>query len=71
MSGGSYDYAFHHIDDFIGAMRADTPERVAFRAHLELVSAAMKAIEWVDSYDYVENAEVEPINECLRNSKNP
>lgn len=60
MSGGSHDYAYEKVDAFIelildrswgdGAVRL-TPLRRLFIRHLKLVSAAMKAVEWVDSGD--------------------
>jgi hypothetical protein len=60
MSGGSYDYAYGHLDTFAESMRghggcgdyaAPPALREAFRAHLRLVARAMRAIEWNDSGD--------------------
>lgn len=63
MSGGSYNYAYRYVEEFADALerneRIDGGElsepngldRLAFAAHLRKVAAAMKAIEWVDSYD--------------------
>ena len=58
MSGGSYDYAYTHVNDFADAMReegscsaARPALRRAFREHLRLISDAMRAIEWNDSGD--------------------
>lgn len=48
MSGGSHDYAYRHVANF---STGGTPLRNAFKAHLEKVAAAMKAIEWNDSGD--------------------
>lgn len=67
MSGGSYNYAFQHVERFADALEAGTTcpdyddgrptgcennhDRIGFAAHLRKVAAAMKAIEWVDSGD--------------------
>lgn len=55
MSGGSYDYAYHHVDDMADAMahrsRDATPLRRAFIEHMRLVARAMHAVEWNDSGD--------------------
>lgn len=63
MSGGSYEYAFEVVERFAEHLEAgktfegrDTGEatclvRLGFAAHLRKVAAAMKAIEWEDSYD--------------------
>lgn len=55
MSGGSYNYAFRHVDEMaesIETRHRSTPLRRAFAEHLKLVGKAMHAIEWVDSGDY-------------------
>lgn len=58
MSGGSYDYAYTHVNDFADALReegscsaARPALRRAFREHLRMVADAMRAIEWNDSGD--------------------
>ena len=60
MSGGSYDYAYRHLEDFAEALRLRTPGqcyaaspalRMAFAEHCEMVAIAMKAVEWNDSGD--------------------
>lgn len=56
MSGGSYDYAYRQVEEFIerldvGGSTMTNDLRSRFRRHLVLVAAAMKAIEWVDSAD--------------------
>lgn len=63
MSGGSYDYAYLIVEHFaerlesgrtIDGRRTDSANclaRLGFAAHLRKVAEAMKAIEWVDSYD--------------------
>lgn len=63
MSGGSYEYAHYTVERFADALESgitfggnDTGEatclvRLGFAAHLRKVAAAMKAIEWEDSFD--------------------
>jgi hypothetical protein len=67
MSGGSYDYAYRHVEAFADALEdgvtcpdcgptrptgcENNLDRLGFAAHLRKVAAAMKAIEWVDSGD--------------------
>lgn len=59
MSGGSYNYAYRHVEDFADEMRAeggcgdysDPTHRALFRIYLRRVAAAMKAVEWNDSGD--------------------
>jgi hypothetical protein len=63
MSGGSYNYAFERVNDFIELLESgrdidgretgceNSLDRLGFAAHLRKVSDAMKAIEWVDSGD--------------------
>lgn len=63
MSGGSMDYLYSRIKEAHFAL--DTPERKAFKAHLEKVAKACKAIEWVDSSDSSEGTEIEAILECI------
>jgi hypothetical protein len=70
VSGGSHDYAYTHVTDFIDGMdgrgeHGDTPLRLAFKVLLGLVSQAMHDIEWVDSYDYSPGDEDEAIRKCL------
>lgn len=43
----------------------DTPERKAFKAHLEKVANALHDIEWVDSGDIGNGGENEAIRACL------
>lgn len=54
MSGGSYNYAFHHIDDLASEIsKTDSdPRRASFVKLLKLVAKACHDIEWVDSCDY-------------------
>lgn len=69
MSGGHYDYAYKHVQEFADQLLVEgTPHTVlrsAFREHLEKVAEAMKAVEWVDSSDTGPGSEVEAIRECL------
>ncbi len=63
MSGGSYEYAFHVVERFADALEsgedfnqrptedANSHVRLGFAVHLRKVAAAMKAVEWEDSYD--------------------
>ena len=63
MSGGSYEYAYDKVERMAEALErgrtfegretegANDHARLAFAVHLKKVAAAMKAIEWVDSYD--------------------
>jgi hypothetical protein len=54
MSGGSYNYAFHAVDDFASTLRnrhADDPLLLAFAHHLDFVSRAMHDVEWDESGD--------------------
>jgi hypothetical protein len=63
MSGGSMDYLYSRILD--ANFELNTPERKAFKAHLEKVAKACKAIEWVDSGDSSEGSETNKILECV------
>lgn len=68
MSGGSMNYLYSHIQD--AEFDLTTPERIAFKKHLELVSKACKAIEWVDSEDNSEGSETEVILKCINIKSN-
>jgi hypothetical protein len=80
VSGGSWDYAFGLIADIADALRNDTSTgsrrplplnddqrlwRRRLAAHLQLVSEALHAIEWVDSYDYSYPEDVEAIKKVF------
>jgi hypothetical protein len=77
MSGGSYDYAYCHAENFAASLEGDqqsiyegaskyrTPHREAFASLLRLVAKAMHDIEWVDSCDYGEGDENEAIMAAL------
>lgn len=66
MSGGSMDYLCYKVMD--ANFAENTPERKAFRKHLDKVGEALKDIEWVDSGDNAKGDENEAIMEVL-NSK--
>jgi hypothetical protein len=71
MSGGSYDYAYHKVNDFADQLRRSdhyktNPRRMAFAILLYKVSEAMKSIEWVDSCDYGPGDEDADINACFQ-----
>jgi hypothetical protein len=67
MSGGSYDYAYRHVDEMADELsqRRHTPLRRAFAAHMKLVAKAMHAIEWEDSGDGADD--VAAMKACLSN----
>ena len=65
MSGGSYEYAYRHVEEFAEAIRGKSVLRDAFADHLELVARAMHDIEWVDDDDYGEGDDDEPIRAVL------
>lgn len=49
MSGGSMNYLYGRVQD--AEFVLNTSLRVAFKRHLQVVGAALKAIEWNDSGD--------------------
>jgi hypothetical protein len=67
MSGGSHNYAYRHVEEFIEGLecRELTPARLAFRDHLKRVAWAMHHIEWVDSFDYAAGEEISAIEACM------
>jgi hypothetical protein len=67
MSGGSMEYLYRRIED--AEFDLNTPERVVFKQHLNLVAKACKAIEWVDSGDNSEGSESEFIRACINTNK--
>jgi hypothetical protein len=68
MSGGSMNYLYSKLE-YDATFNLDTPERRAFRKHLERVAKALHDIEWVDSGDYGLGEENEAIRACLGDSK--
>lgn len=67
MSGGSYDYCYHRVEEFAENMCSKEldPRREAFRKVLKLVAEAMRDVEWVDSGDYSTGAEHDAIDKLL------
>ncbi len=66
MSGGSYNYAWERVEDFVSIIRKkDCPLRRAFAEHMVLVAKAMGDIEMVDSGDYGQGDEIESIQAVL------
>lgn len=67
MSGGSYNYAFRHVELMAKDHRllSGSTRRRAFAAQLRLVASAMKAIEWADSSDTAQGSEDGPIDDCI------
>jgi hypothetical protein len=64
MSGGSYNYVYHHINGI--ELRLDNdPRRMAFQKLLRLVADAMYEIEWVDSGDNAQGDEHKAIDACF------
>ena len=54
MSGGSYDYVEHRLNDCASTLRArhrDMPHVMALAALLDELSGVMHDIEWADSGD--------------------
>lgn len=62
MSGGSMHYLYQRVLD--AEFVINTPERRAFRRHLDRVAHALKSIEWNDSGDG-DSREEERIRACL------
>lgn len=66
MSGGSWDYFYHQLDDVADRLASsDSPERRAFGSHLKKCACAMKAIEWVDSCDCVPPHDTNAIRDAI------
>ena len=63
MSGGSMNYLYSLVEG--AEFKLNTIERLAFKAHLERVAKALKAIEWVDSGDCSAGSENAAILECI------
>jgi len=71
MSGGSWDYCYHKIDEMADRMQSQKePYRRAFGQHLREVARAMHDVEWVDSGDSVEGDDRAAIEKALgKNAK--
>ena len=79
MSGGSYNYAYHTIDELSASVRENASEleggegpayklRLEFADLLEKVRDAAHDIEWVDSGDYGPGGELESLKAVLRDA---
>lgn len=64
MSGGSMNYLYSKVQ-YEANFELGTPERRAFKAHLDKVIRALHDIEWVDSGDYGAGDENASIRACL------
>lgn len=70
MSGGSYNYAYRHIEEMAESIENSSKNdalRLAFAKHLRLIAKACHDIEWVDSGDYGQGDEVAAITATLEN----
>ena len=65
MSGGSMNYLYSKLL-YEATFVPDTPERKAFKRHLEKVANALHDIEWVDSGDKGPGGENAAIRACLQ-----
>lgn len=65
MSGGSMNYIYSKLL-CEATFATDTPERKAFKKHIEKVAEALHDIEWVDSMDKVPGDENAAIRACLQ-----
>jgi hypothetical protein len=65
MSGGYYDYAYHHIELLAEDIKPLNQLRIEFKSHLLKVAKACHDIEWVDSGDYGPGDETDAILACL------
>lgn len=67
MSGGSWEYVFHHFDDAANALesRHQPALRRALGKKIRLIAKAMHDIEWVDSSDMSAGDEIQAIKDAL------
>lgn len=72
MSGGSYNYAFTGVNDFMWEMNqrdfptsASREHRKALAELLGVVSEAMRAVEWEDSGDTGPEQTIKAIEDCF------
>lgn len=70
MSGGSWEYFYHKLDDVASRLQQDhaSPIRRAFGDHLAKCSKALHDIEWVDSCDYGKGEELPAIRAVLEDT---
>jgi hypothetical protein len=66
MSGGSWDYITHRIDELADRLQSEKdPLRRLMGQRVSLLAKAIHDIEWVDSGDYSEGDDIEAINAFL------
>ncbi len=66
MSGGSWDYFYHRLDEIADRVKSDAcPVRRAFGDHLAKCATALREIEWVDSGDTSPGDEFAAIRDVL------
>lgn len=68
MSGGALNYSYDVVDSTAHKIlsRSDaTLLHRAFAGHLKKVAKALKALEWMYSYETSEGTEIEPIRACM------
>lgn len=70
MSGGELDYLYSTLRTVLELnYQATTPQRKAFREHLNKVITALHDIEWVDSGDMGQGDENKAIMAALEDSE--
>lgn len=66
MSGGSWDYVYHRIEEIASNLKAEkSPLRRALGNHMDLITKAMHDIEWVDSGDMGQGDDAKAIRAAL------
>lgn len=71
MSGGSWDYCFHKLDEIVARLRTcKSPYRRALAEQLALAAKALHDIEWVDSGDYGPGDDLPAIKVALGDGAN-
>jgi hypothetical protein len=66
MSGGSWDYVSHHLEDVAMKLKSQAcPYRRAMAHRLHLIAQALHEIEWVDSGDTSHPSEMPAIMKAL------
>lgn len=72
MSGGSWDYLYHRIQECADRLaESQDPRRLAMAPHVARLAEAMHDIEWVDSCDYGPGQEVASIDAFLAGFGSP
>jgi hypothetical protein len=66
VSGGSWDYAYRNFDEVSRRLLCSTSiRRRALGLQIAQIASAVKAVEWVDSSDWAESAEIKAIDAVL------